>query len=87
MADTANPTVMPRAVLDRELTRSELRGCAMCGFENWDPATEKLNGLDLCPSCAGHYGYVEVRVCRTCGELYPADDECPCYGAVQVKFA
>lgn len=80
-------TAIPKSTRDRELTRAQLQGCAFCGFERFDPATETLNFLDACPTCARQLGYVEVRVCKTCGELYPADDECPCYGAVQAKVA
>jgi hypothetical protein len=83
----AAPTAMPKSVLDQKRTRAELQGCAFCGFDHFDPATETLNCLDACPTCTRQLGYVEVRVCRTCGELYPADDECPCYGAVQARVA
>ncbi len=81
------PTAIPKSTLNRDLTRTQLRGCAFCGFENYDPHTETLNAIDACPTCARQLGYVEVRVCKTCGELYPADDECPCYGAVLAKVA
>jgi len=71
-------TAIPKSYHDLELTKAELQGCAFCGFEHFDPETETLNEFDACPTCAQQLGHFEVRVCRHCGELYPADGECSC---------
>ena len=80
-------TVMPKSVLNRDLTSTELQGCAVCGFEHYDPSVELLDAFNACPTCARQLGHVEVQVCSSCGELHSADDVCPCYGAVFAKVA
>lgn len=69
------PNVIPKSILDRNLTRRELRGCAFCSFDSFDPTNESLNAMGICPTCAGQRGLVEVRICRHCGELFPIGDE------------
>jgi hypothetical protein len=80
-AEMAEPTAIPQSTLNAELTTTQLQGCAFCGFDNYDPHTETLNAIDACPTCARQLGFVEVKVCPVCGELYPTDDECHCYRA------